>query len=331
MKAISEDTIGGRIRKARVSRKLTTRELAEKVGVSQNYLSVVERNDNKQASPALLQKIADFTGVSLTWLKYGDSTISEAAQFTDIQLLLTLVMQQEPTITKEVIATILNIGVETVEGILSRKTEYDPQWASGLSILVQRLDLPFLRKKIRSLDAFLQQEEERKNGIDVFWALRSYFSKKFKADFTFASQPITLDSVPTCILFVLQCENTFNLKENWYIYYYPFALEPDEMECIYERAMELTEAGEENHKNVPSYRVIAAFSDKGTYRRACDLFRKKGSNVEDREEWQALQGLLISNPPKEIETECILINKETTKIEKMEQPYTYPYEDEAWT
>lgn len=51
---------------------MTTKELAEKTGISQNYLSVVERNSGeKQASPALLQKIAEVTGTSAAWLSNG--------------------------------------------------------------------------------------------------------------------------------------------------------------------------------------------------------------------------------------------------------------------
>lgn len=223
MKSVDETTIGGRIRKARVGRKLTTRELAAEVGVSQNYLSVVERND-KQASPALLQKIAEFTGVSFTWLKNGKSVVEEAAKFNDARLLLTLIMQQNPTVTKETVAAVLAVNLETVDEILSGTVEYDPQWESGLSNLVQRMDLPVVRKKVQALDALFQLEEDKKAGIELFWTLRKFLSKKFRGSFRFAGQPVKIKGNPEYTQFTLQREDE---TQTWVIRYYLAPLDDD--------------------------------------------------------------------------------------------------------
>lgn len=305
MKAIDENTVGGRIRKARVGCRLTTRELAEKVGVSQNYLSVVERNDKKQASPALLQKVSEVTGVSLAWLRNGDSVATEAAQFDDVQLLLTLIMQQEPTVTREVVSAVLAVDPGIVDAILSGNAEYDPMWESGLSNLIQRMDLSIVRKKIRALDALLQLEQEKQIGIELFWTLRKYFTKKFKSSFKFGGQPFKVQDEPAYTQFTLQREDK---PETWVIQHYSSVLDEEELPDILRQA----EAAAEN------VHAVVAVSDEGSYNKIMALYDKILSYREQSEELELLQGMPVSNrmfPP----VYFILVDSDTASIKGMEK------------
>lgn len=82
-----------------------------------------------------------------------------------------------------------------------------------------------------------------------------------------------------------------------------------------------------NHEYGQHLRVIAAFSDKHSYDLAYELFEYKGNKYEHWIDHQTEIGVPCSAPPMETETECILISRETKKIEKLEQPYCYnPYE-----
>lgn len=296
--------IGGRIRKARVGCKLTTRELAAEVGVSQNYLSVVERND-KQASPALLQKIAEFTGVSFTWLKNGKSVVEEAAKFSDARLLLTLIMQQNPTVTKETVAAVLAVNLETVDEILSGTVEYDPQWESGLSNLTQRMDLPVVRKKIQALDALLQLEEDKKVGIELFWTLRKFLSKKFKCPFRFAGQPVKIREDPEYTRFTLQREDE---TETWDIRYYPAPLDDDIAKDILSQVEDIAENG---------YAAVA-FSDEESY---CIALNRYATIVDTRigNEDAELSANLAVNPRSCPDIYFILVDDEAKTIKEMKK------------
>lgn len=67
LNVIKEDTIGGRVRLARVGFNLTQKQLAELVGVGSNYLAMVERG-SKNASDDLIRRIAAATHTTYEWL-----------------------------------------------------------------------------------------------------------------------------------------------------------------------------------------------------------------------------------------------------------------------
>ena len=273
MKDINENTMGGRIRKALIGCKLTTDELARAVGVSQNYISVIERDDRKRASPALLQKIAAVTGASLVWLKDGESAVTEASYFMDIPLLLTIIMHQEQKVTKELVASVLGIDIEAVDRILSGEAEYCPQWESGLSNLAQRLDLPAIRKKMRVLDSFLQQEEEKKRNAALFWSIRKAISKMEKCSFWFAGQPVMVQDEPEYVLYVLQGEDGI---EKWSVQYYSSMLDVDDLDIVWDRADAL-------YKDIAARTHVAvAFSDKESYDRFYNYYYRIISDNDAR-------------------------------------------------
>lgn len=125
MKDLDLSTIGGRIRACRKMLNLTLAALAEKIDVSANYISVIERGV-QSPSEKVLHKIAESTNVSYWWLKTGQednpmspASVQEAEPLNaalsnaiplkiDAPLFLALVIQSTPNMTKEKLATILN-------------------------------------------------------------------------------------------------------------------------------------------------------------------------------------------------------------------------------
>ena len=70
MKEVQSDTIGGRIREARMESGMTITGLSGELNTSSNYLSAVERNVKVPSGP-LLRRIAEVLDVSFSWLKTG--------------------------------------------------------------------------------------------------------------------------------------------------------------------------------------------------------------------------------------------------------------------
>lgn len=71
LKSIDSNTIGYRIRLARIGLNLTQRQLADSVHVSSNYLAAVERGV-KNASEDLIKRIAVATRTTSEWIIGGD-------------------------------------------------------------------------------------------------------------------------------------------------------------------------------------------------------------------------------------------------------------------
>lgn len=70
MKYVDVGTVGGRIRDARQKKNLSLQALGEAVGISANYVSVIERNE-KQPSRQRLRRIAEVLQVDSSWLETG--------------------------------------------------------------------------------------------------------------------------------------------------------------------------------------------------------------------------------------------------------------------
>ena len=310
MKDADISTIGGRIRKARVNCRLTTRELAELVGVSQNYLSVVERNDRKQASPALMQRIADATGVSLEWIKDGAVAATEKASCADdVSLLLTLIMHQGASITKETVATVLDVNTETVDGILSGRIGYNPRWENGLLNLVQRLDLQTVRKKLRNLDALFQQEDEKKFYAMLSWSLQEYLTREYKATFRSKGKPELIPDDPSYIFFELQREDS---PETWNIRYYP---------SVYEEFFDyIVNQAESDDPNIVAG---VAFTDEDAFNKMSDFYEKTVTEMEHGQNRDLERGM----PCSPIEMPSIMLFLVDGGTVKMVELSCDPYDD----
>ncbi|MCB1472259.1 MAG: helix-turn-helix domain-containing protein [Rhodobiaceae bacterium] len=82
-----DDTIGGRITRARVAQGLTTAQLARRLGLKTTTLSHWE-SDRAEPRPNRLMTLAGVLAVSPTWLLTGQGTApSEGGDDTNIRLL----------------------------------------------------------------------------------------------------------------------------------------------------------------------------------------------------------------------------------------------------
>ena len=63
-------TVGGRIKWVRRQQNLKIKDFASLLGISANYLSLLEHG-NRQPSEELLRKIADFAEMSYEWMRTG--------------------------------------------------------------------------------------------------------------------------------------------------------------------------------------------------------------------------------------------------------------------
>ena len=65
-------TVGGRIKWVRRQQNLKIKDFASLLGISANYLSLLEHN-NRQPSEELLRKMADYADTSYEWMKTGSA------------------------------------------------------------------------------------------------------------------------------------------------------------------------------------------------------------------------------------------------------------------
>ena len=196
MKYVDTSTLGGRIRLIRQKMDMSLADLGAKIGVSANYVSVIERNA-KCPSDDLVDKIADATGVSINWLKTGedgDHRLGDGNHEIDASLFLNILMMTNPSITKTAIATILAVDDSELDEILSGNTKYDPAWEAGFSALTQRIDdFSGLQEKLCKIQDYLRQEESKKIDFGLIRMFRVYLSKKFQCDFTFINNEHMVD------------------------------------------------------------------------------------------------------------------------------------------
>lgn len=344
MKHVDINTVGGRIRVSRQNLKLNLEGMAERVGISSNYVSIIERNV-KKPSDRLLMKIADVTGTSFNWLKNGERGsdtrsktfssqspnsvgIHEIANFNEVQLLLTIIMQQEPSITKEIVAAVLAVGVDDVEKILSGEIEDNPQWESGLSSLIQRMDIPAVREKIRGIDDVLRREEKKLADAKLFQSFRDYLSNECKATFKFAGQPVEVQDEYRCTLYVLQCVDK---SERWSILYYPSTLDDDD--DLIEFGNQVTAFWKGAHEScyIEEHNCVAvAFTDKDSYYRLFEHYSKFIDKYEIEAEANSVIGTtaprstvheIYDRVPDGIQ--FILVDGKTAEIKDM-QELSYP-------
>ena len=164
MKNYDLSNVGGRIRKARIDASLTMKELSEKMEVSFAYLGMVERGE-KNPSDKILTCVSETTGVPLDWLQNGDSVDekgskqnqSQAPRVADIDaaLFLSIVMCENPSMSADMIAPILNVDQDTLKGILSGEIKIDPAWETAFTLLTERLKISETLKKLCNVESFL--------------------------------------------------------------------------------------------------------------------------------------------------------------------------------
>ena len=189
MNSIDTNTVGGRIRSCRMSLGLNLEGMARQIGVSPNYVSVIERNV-KRASDKVLRRVADLAEVDFDWLRNGDEgaadtmpnePLSQPAagmERIDVSLFLNLILYCSTAISKETVATILNVDAKSLEDILKGTVQFDPAWENGLSNIAQRLELPAMIEKLRGIASFLENVQTRKINFELIRLARDYMSEK---------------------------------------------------------------------------------------------------------------------------------------------------------
>lgn len=187
MKEIGLDTVGGRIRKVRQDAKQSMQAFADTLGVTSNYIGLMERGE-RNPSPDLLQRIAAVTGVPYEWLFAGDppqgqkeaapkddDVSGDPAQAVNPQLFLSLVLARSPAISRDIMATMLSVPPEAMDAILGgMPVDYDPRWGKAFSVMAQALDLDALRQDLHNLDVFLSREQVTKRNAALLRVLQGY-------------------------------------------------------------------------------------------------------------------------------------------------------------
>ena len=183
MKQADERTVGGRIRSARQKQGLKAKELAQMIGITPNYMSMVEQGV-RTPSDELLGKVAEVTHTSSTWLKAGAPqkevvalsapSTSTVNNLPDPQLFLLVLKWQRPDLFPGAVQAILDVTSDALEGILEGTVEYDPKWRLAFELLAQRMDRATIRDAFNSLDAFLQKAERTHVLQSVHTAVRCF-------------------------------------------------------------------------------------------------------------------------------------------------------------
>lgn len=270
MKNLDGTTIGGRIRKCRMDSAQNLKELAEQVGVSANYLGLVERGE-KNASVALLRAIATATGTSYKWLYTGKGEQPEATgdaapeevppvfmANVNPQFVVALALRS-PYYNKETLAALLMVPVETVDSILAGETvDYNPAWGDIFPILVRGLDLRAVRQELRALDTFLAKADASASRTKLLQSLQAYANTKpgteerpqreYKIAGAVENKVEDYDtengeaaSVTTSRMML---ESKDIPSQNWYFAYYPFkdSVTTDTIEEVFKDELDFAES-----------------------------------------------------------------------------------------
>lgn len=186
--------IGIRIRKARTDASMTIKTLSEKAGVSFALLGMVERG-TRSASRNLIECVSAATGVPADWLLNGDRVDEKSKKagslqsFQDIDaaLFLSIVMCENPSMSADMIAPILNVDQDTLKKILSGELEIDPAWETAFTLLAERLRISETIKKLCNVEFFFARVEIKKieRALPILIkAIAMSLSEEFNNEFT---------------------------------------------------------------------------------------------------------------------------------------------------
>lgn len=235
MKQLDNESVGGRIRQLRKECGQSQQEFAEAIGITGNYLGLIERGA-RQAAPGLLKKIAAVVDVDYRWLAYGETPEEAAASQNDTfnnneadlaavlhpQLYLSIIMQRVPTMTRDILATFLLTTPEVVDRILAGEpVSYDPRWGMSYSVLAQNTDIAALRQDLRNIDDFLAREEARLRIINLHRALFELAAEKMGGEVEACpDDPDYCD--PSASNDNLYLRSKADHTKTWYFRYCPF-------------------------------------------------------------------------------------------------------------
>lgn len=102
-----------RIRKLRLELKLSQTEFGSKVGLSQNYIWMIEKGE-RTPSDRTISDICRIFGVSLAWLQYGEGEmyVRRSANEELTMLLTDLMSETDESFRKRFISAMLDLPPE---------------------------------------------------------------------------------------------------------------------------------------------------------------------------------------------------------------------------
>lgn len=179
-------TIGGRIRWVRQNAKFNIKNFAQELGISANYLSILEHG-RRPPSDQLLRKIAEVGGASYQWLKDGEDAAKEddagdtlpqaqPDQTLDIRLFLRVLQCYQPKIFPETVSYILNVETDTFIKFMDREVELDLE-QEGIKMLAKRLDPDKVVREMGAVGRFLTEVNTVNSTEVVKKAIKDYLEQ----------------------------------------------------------------------------------------------------------------------------------------------------------
>lgn len=179
-------TVGGRIRWVRQNAKSNIKNFAQELGISANYLSILEHG-RRPPSDQLLRKIAEVGGASYQWLKDGEdaakeddagNTLPQAQpdQTPDIRLFLRVLQCYQPKIFPETVSYILNVEPDTFAKFMDREVELDLE-QEGIQMLAKRLDPDKVVREMGAVGRFLTEVNTVNSTEVVKKAIKDYLEQ----------------------------------------------------------------------------------------------------------------------------------------------------------
>ncbi|WP_275951951.1 helix-turn-helix domain-containing protein [Intestinimonas butyriciproducens] len=173
-------TVGGRIKWVRRQQNLKIKDFASLLGISANYLSLLEHN-NRQPSEELLRKMADYADTSYEWMKTGSALVVDNYEIPDtvqeqpkqardnrapnIRLCLCLLKIYCPNLFPDTVCGILGITPEKLDGLMDGTEKYRPGWDKTFEVLAGHLQKTEAEQDagclFRAVNEFSRQNERR--------------------------------------------------------------------------------------------------------------------------------------------------------------------------
>lgn len=205
----NENTLGGRIRKARIEKKIKIKELAEILQINPNYLSTIELG-KKLPSQTLLSRIAEEIGVPEDLLlKEPEDELKEkisapsprhTVASVDLKLLIPILISNLQC-DKQLIAQFMGIETADVDNILSGGDfRFDHTWDNALSALTKRMDLDTLLEELDTLTEFLYEKREEKNDWKLLDNLEQYINRDSNEKYRLKGKTPYVDDYPLSLI-----------------------------------------------------------------------------------------------------------------------------------
>lgn len=188
-------TVAGRIQWVRQKTKSNMKNFAQELGITRNYLSVLEHG-KRQPSDELLQKIADLGDVSFQWMKEGSGSAKEdtvntvpalpqnpGEQARIDRLFLHILRHYQPKIFPDTMSYILKMEPAALEKFMEGEIECSLE-REDLQVLAKRLDSDKVVREMGAVERFIT-ESNTITSIDVIKkAIKDYLNQFERGAYT---------------------------------------------------------------------------------------------------------------------------------------------------